>query len=79
MYQKQNDAELLQEFHDVLQTRLMQTVIPYSRTVRESQKAGQTIEEYFIEKKVPRNGSSWKIVTAYESLAAEIITGSKED
>ena len=79
MYQKQNDAELLHEFHDVLQTRLMQTVIPYSRTVRESQKAGLAIEEYFIEKKVPRNGSSWKIVTAYERLAAEIITGSKED
>lgn len=73
MYQKQNDAELLQEFRSVLQTRLMQTVIPYSRTVRESQKAGLPIEAYFLEKKVPRNGSSWKIVNAYEGLSAEIM------
>ena len=72
MYQKQNDAELLQEFRNALQTRLMQTVIPYSRTVRESQKVGLPIEAYFIEKKVPRNGSSWKIVNAYEQLASEI-------
>ena len=69
MYQKQNDAELLQEFRNALQT----TVIPYSRTVRESQKVGLPIEAYFIEKKVPRNGSSWKIVNAYESLASEIM------
>ena len=26
----------------------------------------------FIEKKVPRNGSNWKIVNAYEQLASEI-------
>lgn len=73
MYQKQNDAKLLQEFRSALQTRLMQTVIPYSRTVRESQKAGLPIEAYFVEKKVPRNGSSWKIVNAYEGLSTEIM------
>lgn len=73
MYQKQNDAELLQEFRNALQTRLMQTVIPYSRTVRESQKAGLPIEAYFTEKKVPKNGNSWKIVNAYENLAKEIM------
>ena len=73
MFQKQSDAELLQEFRSVLQARLMQTVIPYSRTVRESQKAGLPIEAYFVEKKVPRNESSWKIVNAYERLAAEIM------
>lgn len=75
MYQKQNDAELLQEFRNALQARLMQTVIPYSRTVRESQKAGLPIEAYFTEKKVPRNGNSWKIVNAYEELATEIMRG----
>lgn len=73
MYQKQNDAKLLQEFRSALQTRLMQTVIPYSRTVRESQKAGLPIEAYFVEKKVPRNESSWKIVNAYEGLSTEIM------
>ncbi len=73
MYQKQNDAELLQEFRNALQTRLMQTIIPYSRTVRESQKVGLPIEAYFTEKKVPKNGNSWKIVNAYEQLATEIV------
>jgi chromosome partitioning protein len=72
MYQKQNDEEILQQFRSVLQSRLMQSVIPYSRTVRESQKAGLPIEAYFTEKKVPRNGNSWKIVHAYEELAKEI-------
>ena len=77
MYQKQNDAELLQEFRNALQTRLMQTVIPYSRTVRESQKEGLPIEAYFAEKKVPRNGNSWKIVNAYEELAREVMEGNR--
>ena len=77
MFQKQNDAELLQEFRNALQTRLMQTVIPYSRTVRESQKEGLPIEAYFAEKKVPRNGNSWKIVNAYEELAREVMEGNR--
>ena len=55
----------------------MQTVIPYSRTVRESQKAGLPIEAYFTEKKVPRNGNSWKIVNAYEELAREVMEGNR--
>ena len=77
MFQKQNDAELLQEFRNALQTRLMQTVIPYSRTVRESQKEGLPIEAYFAEKKVPRNGNSWKIVNAYEEWAREVMEGNR--
>ena len=74
MFQKQNDEELLQQFRSALASQLMQTIIPYSRTVRESQKAGLPIEAYFIDRKVPHNGSSWKIVNAYESLAAEILS-----
>lgn len=73
MYNRQNDAEILEEFRRVLQDRMMQSVIPFSKTVRESQKAGLPIEAYFIEKKVPKVQSSWKIVNAYEALAAEII------
>lgn len=73
MYQKQNDEEMLAVFREALNEQLMQTIIPYSRTVRESQKVGLPIEAYFTEKKVPRNGSSWKIVNAYEQLAAEIM------
>lgn len=75
MYQAQNDAELITEFRRVLQNRLMQTIIPYSKTVRESQKAGLPIAKYFAEKGVPRNKNSWKIVNAYEELAAEIMKG----
>ena len=73
MYQKENDAALLAEFQDVLKAQMMRTVIPYSRTVRESLKAGLPIEAYFIDRKVPRSPSSWKIVDAYEGLASEIM------
>lgn len=75
MYQQQNDAEIIEEFRKILQDRLMKTVIPYSKTVRESQKAGLPIEAYFIEKNVPQTKNAWKIVNAYESLADEIIGG----
>lgn len=75
MYQKQNDAEVLEEFRTALSAQLMKSIIPYSRTVRESQKAGLPIEAYFVEKKVPKNESSWKIVNAYEDLAHEIMEG----
>ncbi len=73
MYQKENDAALLAEFQDVLKAQMMRTVIPYSRTVRESLKVGLPIEAYFIDRKVPRSPSSWKIVDAYEGLASEIM------
>lgn len=73
MYQARNDAELIEEFRTVLQDRLMQTVIPYSKSVRESQKAGLPIEAYFIDRAVPHSKTAWKIVDAYEGLAAEIM------
>ncbi len=73
MYQAKNDKELIEEFRNVLKERLMNSVIPYSTTVRESQKVGLPIEAYFIERNVPKIGTSWKIVNAYESLAAEIL------
>lgn len=75
MYQQQNDSEIIEEFRKVLQNRLMMTVIPYSKTVRESQKAGLPIEAYFIERGVPHTKSSWKIVNAYEELANEMMKG----
>lgn len=73
MFKKQNDTEMHELFRNSLQSLLMQTIIPNSDTVRESQKAGLPIEQYFIEKKVPHTPSSWKIVNAYDSLAAEIM------
>ena len=75
MYQSHNDAEIIEEFRKILQDRLMKTVIPYSKTVRESQKTGLPIEAYFREKNVPQNKNSWKIVNAYEQLANEIMGG----
>ena len=73
MYQAKNDKELIEQFREVLQNRLMNSVIPYSTTVRESQKAGLPIEAYFIERNVPPIGTAWKIVNAYNSLADEIL------
>ena len=75
MYHAQSDSEVLEDFRKALQDRLMKTVIPYSKTVRESQKAGLPIEAYFREKGVPNNKNSWKIVNAYEELAKEILRG----
>lgn len=75
MFQPKNDSEIIEEFRRVLQNRLLNTVIPYSKTVRESQKAGLPIEEYFREKGVPKNKNSWKIVYAYEDLAQEVMRG----
>ena len=73
MYQAKNDKELIEDFRKILQERLMKSVISYSTTVRESQKAGLPIEAYFIERNVPKIGNSWKIVNAYEDLANEIL------
>lgn len=73
MYQKENDAAILTEFQNVLDAQMMRTVIPFSRTVRESLKAGLPIEAYFIDKKVPRSPTSWKIVDAYDNLALEMM------
>ena len=75
MYQQRNDAELIGEFRSALQDRLMQTVIPYSKSVRESQKAGLPIEAYFIDRAVPHSKTAWKIVEAYEMLTSEIMRG----
>ena len=73
MYQAKNDKEIIEQFRSVLQNRLLNSVIPFSTTVRESQKAGLPIEAYFIEKNVPPIGTAWKIVNAYNSLADEIL------
>ncbi len=73
MYRAENDAEIIEEFRKILKKRLMKSIIPYSKTVRESQKAGLPIEAYFRERGVPQTQTSWKIVNAYESLAHEIM------
>ena len=76
MYQKDNDREIIEQFRSLLQDRLLQTTIPYSKTVRESQKKGLPIEEYFIERGVPRIfKNSWNIINAYEALTKEIMGG----
>lgn len=75
MYQAENDAELLEKVRCAFQNRLLKTIIPYSKTMRESQKAGLAIEEYFEARKVPKSQTSYKIVNAYKSLADEIMEG----
>lgn len=75
MYRADTDAELLEEFREIMGDRLMKTVIPYSKTVRESQKYGLPIEAYFEERGVPRTPNTWKIVAAYNELTEEIMRG----
>lgn len=75
MYQKQNDEELIEQCRQILQDRMLQSVIPYSKTVRESLKNGMPIEAYFRERAVPPSQTAWKIVHAYEDLTNEIMRG----
>lgn len=78
MYQKDNDKEIIEQFRSLLQNRLLSTTIPYSKTVRESQKKGLPIEEYFIERGVPRFfKNAWNIVNAYDELTTEIMGGNE--
>jgi len=73
MFNAKNDAGVLDEFGKLLKNRLMATIIPYSPTVRESQKSGLSLEEYFDSRKTPNVKSSRKIVHAYEALTNEIL------
>jgi cellulose biosynthesis protein BcsQ len=72
-----NDAEAFDELRTILKGRLLNTVIPWSKTVRESQKSEVSIEELFIRNGVPPNKNSWKIVRAYEDLTREIMERSQ--
>ena len=75
MYEKY-DQEILDQFRAALKERMMKTVIPYSRTVINSQRELLPLEEYFIKRGVPRSlKNSWKVVDAYNELAKEIIGG----
>ena len=77
MYQAKTDAELLDGVRSMLHGRLMQTVIPYSLTVRESQKAGLPLEPYFARRGTPHTKIAWRVVDAYEELTREIMWGER--
>lgn len=72
MYSK-TDYETSLKFKSMLKNRLMETIIPYSVTVRESQKVGKTVEEYLDMKKVPNVKIARKIAYSYSGLTDEII------
>lgn len=74
MYQPQDDAELLEQVRNLLKDRLMNTVIPFSRTVRRSLNENLPVGEYF-KGRVPKTKNSWKIVQSYDDLAMEIMRG----
>ena len=77
MYEKA-DKEILDQFRSALKDRMMKAVIPYSRTVINSQREMLPLEEYFIKRGVPRSlKNSWKVVDAYTDLAEEIVGGTK--
>lgn len=75
MYEKA-DKDILDQFKAVLKDRMIKAVIPYSRTVINSQRELLPLEEYFIKRGVPRSlKNSWKVVDAYTDLTDEIIGG----
>jgi len=74
MYRPKNDREIIEDFRGIMEEKAMETVIPYSETVRESQKANLPLEPFFEHKGVPKiNKNSWKIVQAYHDLTSEIL------
>ena len=73
MYQPKTDAALLDGVRSVLQGRMMQTIVPYSLTVRASQRAGLPMEPYFVLRGAPKNDRTWKAVFAYADLTEEIM------
>lgn len=74
MYQPQDDAELLEQVRNLLNDRIMNTIIPFSRTVRRSLNENLPVGEYF-KGRVPKTKNSWKIVQSYDDLAMEIMRG----
>lgn len=74
MYQPQDDAELLEQVRNILNDRIMNTIIPFSRTVRRSLNENLPVGEYF-KGRVPKTKNSWKIVQSYDDLAMEIMRG----
>ena len=73
MYSEKTDCDKLMEYYELLGYRVMDTIIPYSQTVRESQKAELPLEEYFNNRSVPKTRVSRKVVIAYEKLTREIL------
>lgn len=75
---KSRDEAVLNQFRTILKNRLMNTVIPYSETIIDSQREELPIEDYFIMRGVPRHlKGAWKAVDAYTNLTNEIMGGNK--
>ena len=73
MYNLKRDSELYADFKTFLHRDMLDTAIPYSETVRESQKYGLALEEYFNERKTPNVRNTRKVAFAYEDLTNEIL------
>lgn len=73
MFTKRTDTKELTQIQNILKNRLLDSIIPYSPSVYESQKLGLSIEEYFIEKKLPNTKTVRKVSYAYEDLTNEIL------
>lgn len=71
---KNRDEEMFDEFRQALGDRLMDTAIPYSDAIIDSQREGLPLEEYFENRGVPRHlTNAWKAADAYTALAKEIM------
>jgi chromosome partitioning protein len=73
MFRKKSDEESVIMLEKIIKKRLMNTIIPFSCSVRESQKCGLSLEEFFNERNTPKTKNARKIAYSYENLAKEII------
>jgi cellulose biosynthesis protein BcsQ len=76
MFNQKDDSEEYEVIKDMLKDSLMATIIPFSKTVRQSQKAEMSIEEYLDFRNAPNVKTTRKIAHAYENLTAEILARS---
>jgi chromosome partitioning protein len=79
MFNAKNDGMVLSYFKTKLTGQLLKSVIPFSATVRESQKFGLPLEEYFNMRCVPDSGVARKVVIAYRELTNEILRRVEEN
>lgn len=76
MYEK-DDEPIVEKLKTMLGSTFISTVIPYSKTVKKSQREKIAIEEYFC-KYVPKVfASAWGIVKAYDAITNVIVGGTK--
>jgi nitrogenase subunit NifH len=73
MFNNKAHGETIKEFRNILGNRLLNSIIPFSQCVCESQNMNLTIEEYFEKRNTPDIGTTRKVANAYRDLTDEIL------